>query len=42
MLQSEGWQVNHKRIERTLAPAASPGVWRSEELIVPQMQPKRG
>lgn len=27
------WQVNYKRLER---------IWRSEELIVPQRQPKRG
>jgi putative transposase len=29
----EGWQVNHKRVER---------IWRQEELKVPQKQPKRG
>ena len=33
MLQHEGWQVNHKRVER---------IWRSEGLKVPQKQPKRG
>src|SRR3990170_3666165 len=33
MLQNEGWQVNHKRIER---------IWRAEGLKVPQRQPKRG
>jgi transposase InsO family protein len=33
MLQNEGWQVNHKRIER---------IWRSEGLKVPKRQPKRG
>ena len=33
MLQQEGWQVNHKRIER---------IWRCEGLKVPQRQPKRG
>jgi transposase InsO family protein len=33
MLQHEGWQVNHKRVER---------IWRSEGLKVPQRQPKRG
>jgi len=33
MLQVEGWQVNHKRVER---------IWRSEGLKVPQRQPKRG
>ena len=33
MLQSEGWKVNHKRIER---------LWRREGLKVPQRQPKRG
>lgn len=32
-LQFEGWQVNHKRVER---------IWRSEGLKVPQRQPKRG
>ena len=32
MLQREGWQVNHKRIER---------LWRREGLKVPQKQPKR-
>jgi putative transposase len=33
MLRQEGWQVNHKRVER---------VWRQEGLKVPQRQPKRG
>jgi len=33
LLQEEGWQVNHKRIER---------IWRQEGLKVPQKQPKRG
>ena len=33
MLQHEGWQINHKRVER---------IWRSEGLKVPQKQPKRG
>src|SRR5665648_423009 len=33
MLQFEGWQVNHKRVER---------IWRYEGLKVPQRQPKRG
>jgi len=33
MLQFEGWQVNHKRVER---------IWRSEGLKVPHRQPKRG
>ena len=33
MLKQEGWQVNHKRVER---------IWRREELKVPQKQPKRG
>jgi len=33
LLQREGWQVNHKRIER---------LWRREGLKVPQRQPKRG
>jgi putative transposase len=33
MLQHEGWQVNHKRVER---------IWCCEELKVPQRQPKRG
>jgi len=32
MLRQEGWQVNHKRVER---------IWRSEGLKVPQKQPKR-
>jgi putative transposase len=33
LLQSQGWQVNHKRVER---------IWRTEGLKVPQKQPKRG
>jgi transposase InsO family protein len=33
LLQNEGWQVNHKRVER---------IWRQEGLRVPQKQPKRG
>ena len=33
MLHREGWQVNHKRIER---------IWRQQCLKVPQKQPKRG
>jgi putative transposase len=33
MLHSEGWHVNHKRVER---------IWREEGLKVPQKQPKRG
>jgi transposase InsO family protein len=32
MLRNEGWQVNHKRVER---------IWRQEGLKVPQKQPKR-
>jgi len=32
MLRHEGWQVNHKRVER---------IWRQEGLKVPQKQPKR-
>jgi putative transposase len=32
LLHREGWQVNHKRIER---------IWRQEGLKVPQRQPKR-
>ncbi len=32
LLRAEGWQVNHKRIER---------LWRQEGLKVPQKQPKR-
>jgi transposase InsO family protein len=32
MLWQEGWQVNHKRVER---------IWRKEGLKVPQKQPKR-
>ncbi len=33
LLQREGWQVNHKRVER---------LWRQEGLKVPAKQPKRG
>jgi putative transposase len=33
MLKNEGWQVNHKRVER---------IWKREGLKVPQKQPKRG
>ena len=33
MLRSEGWRVNHKKVER---------IWRMEGLKVPQKQPKRG
>jgi len=33
MLKQEGWQVNHKRVER---------IWRREGLKVPKKQPKRG
>jgi len=33
LLQQEGWQVNHKRVER---------IWRHEGLKVPARQPKRG
>lgn len=33
LLRSEGWSVNHKRVQR---------VWREEGLKVPQKQPKRG
>jgi putative transposase len=32
MLGQEGWQVNHKRVER---------IWRREGLKIPQKQPKR-
>jgi len=32
MLRQEGWQVNHKRVER---------IWRSEGLKVPKKQPRR-
>ncbi len=32
MLKSEGWKVNHKRVER---------IWRQEGLKVPKRQPKR-
>ena len=32
LLRQEGWQVNHKRVER---------IWRKEGLKVPQKQPKR-
>jgi putative transposase len=33
LLRNEGWEVNHKRIER---------LWRQEGLKIPQRQPKRG
>jgi len=33
LLQQDGWQVNHKRVER---------IWREEGLRVPEKQPKRG
>jgi len=33
MLRSDGWSVNHKRVER---------IWRREGLKVPNKQPKRG
>jgi transposase InsO family protein len=33
LLWAEGWQVNHKRVER---------IWRQEGLRVPKRQPKRG
>jgi len=33
LLRLEGWDVNHKRVER---------IWRQEGLKVPQRQPKRG
>jgi putative transposase len=33
LLRSDGWVVNHKRLER---------IWRQEGLKVPQKQPKRG
>ena len=33
LLQSDGWRVNHKRVER---------IWRLEGLKVPARQPKRG
>ena len=33
LLRHQGWQVNHKRVER---------IWRREGLKVPQKQPKRG
>ena len=33
MLKEEGWQLNHKRVER---------IWRKEGLKVPKRQPKRG
>ena len=33
LLNSEGWRVNHKRVER---------IWRQEGLKVPKKQPKRG
>jgi transposase InsO family protein len=32
ILHNQGWQVNHKRVER---------IWRQEGLKVPQKQPKR-
>ena len=32
LLHRQGWQVNHKRVER---------IWRREGLKVPQKQPKR-
>jgi putative transposase len=32
-MRQEGWEVNHKRVER---------IWRREGLKVPQKQPKRG
>lgn len=32
LLRNQGWQVNHKRVER---------IWRAEGLKVPQKQPKR-
>lgn len=32
LLRDEGWQVNHKRVER---------IWRREGLKVPKRQPKR-
>ena len=32
LLKSEGWQVNHKKVER---------IWRREGLKVPQKQPRR-
>jgi hypothetical protein len=34
LLQTEGWQVNHKRVELTLAPTASAGVWCQEGVKV--------
>ena len=33
LLRNEGWNVNHKRVER---------IWRIEGLKVPKKQPKRG
>ena len=33
LLNKQGWQVNHKRVER---------IWRQEGLKVPKKQPKRG
>jgi len=33
LLEQEGWQVNHKRVER---------IWMKEGLKVPQKQPRRG
>ena len=32
LLKQQGWQVNHKRVER---------IWRAEGLKIPQKQPKR-
>lgn len=32
LLRNEGWEVNHKRVER---------IWRKEGLKVPKKQPKR-
>lgn len=33
LLRSEGWSVNHKRVQR---------IWKQEGLKVPTKQPKRG
>ncbi len=33
LLRAEGWQANHKRVER---------IWRAEGLEVPARQPRRG